>query len=143
MTRRYIGRQLEDGSVRVDVYTADRVRALVHRDDDRSRGFGWGGTAVGSVSLARAILSDVLGVETGEGMAVTFAGDVLSRLPGEAFALDEEEVRDWLDCQNERQLSSTELVEHLGAIALAAPEDEAEALRGLVDRCWTGRALVN
>jgi hypothetical protein len=143
MTRRYIGRQLDDGSARVDVCTADRVSPLVDRDDYRSRSFGWGGTAVGSVSLARAILSDVLGVETGEGMAVIFAGDVLARLPGEAFALDEEEVRDWLATQHERRLTSAELVEHLGSIALAAPEEEAEVLRGLVDRCWTGRALVN
>jgi len=143
MTRKYIGRHLDDGSARVDVYTADRVSPLVDRDDRRSRDYGWGGTAVGSVSLARAILSDVLGVETGEGMAVIFAGDVLSRLPEKAFALDEEEVRDWLDSQTERRLTPTELVEHLGTIALAEPEEEAETLRGLVDRCWMGHALVN
>lgn len=145
MTRRYIGRQLDDGSARVDVYTADRVSPLVDRDHhhDRGFGFGWGDAAVGSVSLARAILTDFLGVETADAVAVIFAGDVLSRLPGEAFALDETEVRDWLNRQQQRQLSSTELVEHLGSIALAEPDEEAEVLRGLVDRCWSGRALVN
>jgi hypothetical protein len=143
MTRRYIGRQLDDGRARVDVYTADRVSPLVDRDHHHDRGFGWGDTAVGSVSLARAILTDVLGVETGDGIAVIFAGDVLSRLPGKAFALDETEVRDWLNTQHHRQLSSTELIEHLGSIALAEPDEEAEVLRGLVDRCWSGRALVN
>lgn len=147
--RKYIGRQLAGGGGHVEVHTPDEVCPLMNRDrrrgGDRRRGqgFGWGGASAGSVSLARAILWDVVGVELGEGIAVIFAGDVLARLPGDAFALDEDEVREWLRAQHDRRLSATELVEHLGAIALADPDDEAEALRGVVDRCWTARSLVN
>ena len=118
-------------------------RPLVDRDRHRASGFGWGARVAGSVSLARSILFDVTGTESGDGLAITFAGDVLAQLPDDAFTLAEHEVRDWLQDQYVRRMGPHELVEHLGAVALAQPEEEAEMLRGLVDRCGTARSLVN
>jgi len=127
----------------VEVLVAGRTRPLVDRRHRRSSGFGWGAQTVGSVSLAHSILWDVFGEETSDGLAITFAGDVLCRLPDDAFTLHEAQVRDWLEGQYQRPLSQRELVEHLGSIALAEPEEEAEVLRGLVDRCWNARSLAN
>jgi len=95
------------------------------------------------VSLAHAILWDVLGVKSSQSVAVVFAGDVIARLPEDSFSLSEQEVRHWLDARDPPRMSADELVEHLGSLALAEPEEEAVALRKLVDRCWTVRSLVN
>jgi len=127
----------------VEVLVAGRIRPLMDRRHHPSRGFGWGAQTVGSISLAHSILWDVLGGETSDGLAITFAGDVLSRLPDDAFTLHEAQVRDWLEGRQQRPMSARELVEHLGSIALAEPEQEADALRGLVDRCWNARSLGN
>jgi len=142
VSRTYVGRRQDDGKW-VEVVAAGAIRPLVNRDDHRSEGFGWGAQAAGSVSLARAILWDVTGAEAGDGIAVTFAGDVLARLPNEAFLLEEHVVRRWLERQGRRPMDPRELVEHLGSIALAEPEEEAAVLRGLVDRCWSAQGLVN
>ena len=142
MGRTYVGRR-QAGGKWVDVVASGRIRPLVDRGHRRSKSFGWGAVGAGSVSLAHAILEDVLGTETSEGLAITFAGDVICRLPEESFTLGEGEVRDWLEGRGQRPMDPDELVEHLGSIALADPEEEAEVLRGLVDRCWTARSLVN
>ena len=142
MNRTYIGRR-QAGGKWVDVVAKGRIRPLVNRGHHRARGFGWGAERAGSVSLAHSILWDVLGAETSEGLAVTFAGDVIGRLPDECFTLAEEDVRDWLEGRGQHRMDPNELVEHLGSIALAEPEEEADVLRGLLDRCWTARSLVN
>lgn len=142
MNRTYVGRR-QAGGKWVDVVARGRIRPLSNRGRHRSRGFGWGAESAGSVSLAHAILLDVLGTETSEGLAITFAGDILCRLPDESFTLAEYEVRDWLEGRGQRPMDAIELVEHIGSIALAEPEQEADVLRGLVDRCWTARSLVN
>lgn len=142
MSRTYVGRRAK-GSKRVEVLTSGTTTPLVNRGQYRSQGFGWGGQAAGSVSLAHSILADVLGTESSDGMAILFAGDVISTLPEESFALEEQEVRHWLESQLERRMSPVELVEHLGSIALAEPHEEAEVLRGLLDRCWSGQSLTN
>ena len=142
MSRTYVGRR-QAGGKWVDVVARGRIRPLVNRGQHRSRGFGWGAEHAGSVSLAHSILWDVLGSETSEGLAITFAGDVICRLPDESFTLAEQEVRAWLEGHGQRRMDPEELVEHLGSIALAEPEEEADVLRGLVDRCWTARSLVN
>lgn len=140
MSRTYVGHQ-QDEHRWVDIIAAGRRTPLASYGA-RSGSFGWGGRTAGSVSLARSILWDVTGTEWGDGVAIMFAGDVISRLP-EDFALSEHEVRHWLERQAPPRMSPDELVEHLGEIALADPEEESENLRGLVDRCWTGRSLVN
>lgn len=142
MSRTYVGRR-EDGGKRVEVAGAGWTRPLANRGHHRDSGFGWGRQAAGSVSLAHSILWDVLGGDSSDGMAITFAGDVIAMLPDEAFVLDEVDVRDWLYEQQHRRMDGHELVEHLGSIALAEPEQEAEVLRGLVDRCWSARSLTN
>jgi len=132
-----------DGGKWVEVTGAGWTRPLANRGHHRSTEFGWGGQAAGSVSLAHSILWDLLGSESSEGLAVIFAGDVICRLPDDSFALAEHDVRDWLAGRDTRRMHPDELVEHLGSIALAEPEEEADVLRGLVDRCWTARSLVN
>ncbi len=140
MSRTYVGHQQEDRRW-VDIIASGTVTPLTNRGR-WSGSFGWGSRAAGSVSLARSILWDVTGTDSSDGMAIMFAGDVIAQLP-EDFALSEHEVRDWLETQLLPRMSPHELVEHLGTIALADPDEESENLRGLVDRCWTGSALAN
>lgn len=141
MKRMYFGCR-HDGGKRVEVSGTGSRRQLVDRHH-RDTAFGWGRQAAGSVSLARAILMNVLGEECSEGMAITFAGDVLAELPDAAFVLGETDVRDWLDGQQDERMDQDELFEHVASIALVEPERETEVLRGLIDRCWTARSLTN
>jgi len=127
----------------VDVVAAGQIEPLINRGAHRAGGFGWGDRAAGAVSLAQSILWDLLGTTSTDGVAIMFAGDVIANLPRPSFTLEEREVRNWLGAHECWRMTSLELVEHLGSIALAEPEEEAEALRGLLDRCWTERSLVN
>lgn len=140
MARTYVGRRL-DGAERVDVYGPDGVTPLDDHWSDPVRRFGWGDDLLGSVALARALLSNVFGVATTEDLALTFAAEVISSLPEAGFALGEEEVRRWLTPPRDRKLTADELVEHLGGIALADQDDAAELLRRVVERCWDDRTL--
>jgi len=95
------------------------------------------------VALAHAVLSDVYGTPASDGLAVTFAADVVARLPEGEFVLREDSIRRWRDGRPVHRMSGDELVEHLGAIALADEDDEEETLARMVERCWSGGCIGN
>lgn len=140
MARTYVGRR-DDSAGRVDVYGPGGVSALRDASTDRPRPFSWGAVDGDAVALAHALLADVFGVGATDGLAVTFAADVIAQLPPAGFALGEDDVRRWRDPPRERRLTPEELIDHLGAVAIADEDDEAALLDRIVARCWDEREL--
>lgn len=138
--RTYVGRR-DGGTGTVDVYGPDGVRPLGDRWNDCARDFGWGADPGGSIALARALLADAFGVAATEGLATGFAAEVVSRFPSAGFAVGEDEIRGWGTPPASRTLTGDELVEHLGGIALADEDDEANFLSRIVERCWDDQTL--
>ncbi|HEX8102378.1 MAG TPA: DUF6166 domain-containing protein [Solirubrobacteraceae bacterium] len=136
MNRIYVGRRQGGGS-RVDVFARDGISALSDAD-----GGAWGTAGPGTVTLAHALLADVFGTGASDGLAVTFAGDVLAELPRDGFALSEEDVRRWLQPVPARRLTGAEVIDHLGAVAVADEDDEARLLGRIIQRCWDERTLA-
>ena len=130
MTRIYFGR-LEATGGSVAVQTPDGVRHLAAP------------TGPAPIPLAHAVLADLLGATVTDGLAVTFAGDVVSRLPRGDFVLGEGAIRDWLEGRGAERMTPDELVEHLGSIAGADADEEAGPVARLLDRCWSPQALAN
>jgi len=138
----FVGRR-SGGVAQVEVYGPEGIAPLDDAWVDPAHGFAWGAPNQGSLALAHAVLASVFGVTATEGLAVTFVADVITRLPAQGFVLDEEDVRRWLDPPAGTRLTHSELVEHLGAIALADDEEQAELRHRIVERCWDDRTLRN
>ena len=139
--RTYVGR-LERGGGWVDVHTDEGVSPLPCQPPP-IEGAHWCEDRAATVSLAHAVLSDVFGAPASDGLAVTFAADVVAHLPEGEFTLGEQTIRRWRAGGPPNRMSGDELVEHLGAIALADEDDEHEALARLVETCWSGGAIHN
>jgi len=142
MSRTYVGRR-HLGTGQVEVFGPAGISPLDDGWVDPAHGFGWGGETRGALALAHAMLADIFGLEATEGLAVTFAADVIGQLPAEGFALGEDEIRRWLNPPPNAspRLTPPGLVEHLGSVAIASKEDEALLLSRIVERCWDERTM--
>jgi hypothetical protein len=140
MARTYVGR-VRDGEAHVLVFEVDGVRPLPNRARRPNLAFGWGGPAQASTALAQSLLWDVLGCAPTPLLAAGFTAEILDHLPIPDFELDEIAVRRWLSARGVRALSPEELEFHLGRLDVASPEDTADLMCDLIERCWDEHTL--
>lgn len=107
----------------------------------RPTGYRWGREACDAAELAESLLSDALGVPAPAQLVTVFTEDVVAQLPRGDFRIEEWEIHRWLAGRRPRTLTTDGLVEHLGAIAVADPDEEAAMLRCLLDHCWRETTL--
>jgi hypothetical protein len=141
MTRTYVGHHERGDYGWVEIHSGELVYPLLRAGEHRPAGYHWGHDACDAAELADSLLSDALGSPAPRHLVTVFTQDIVAHLPCADFRIEEWEIHRWLAGRRPRTLTPDELVEHLGAIAIADPDEEAAGLRRLLDHCWDETTL--